>query len=194
MDLVSAATACVLFFTPPAACPAPPSEPAIASEAIASWQGYVREAARRFAIPEDWIARVITAESGGRLSLNGNPITSHKGAMGLMQLMPETWQALRQRLKLGDDPYDPHDNILAGAAYLRILWEEFGIEGMFAAYNAGPTRYRAYLAGTKSLPAETEAYLARIASGPAFRRSHELSRPMDTETGDLFVPLSSSHR
>lgn len=193
MDLVSAATACALFFTPSSSCPTPPSEPAI-DTANASWQGYISEAARRFAIPEDWIARVISAESGGRLTLNGNPITSPKGAMGLMQLMPDTWLAMRQRLKLGDDPYDPHDNILAGAAYLRMLWEEFGIEGMFAAYNAGPARYRAYLAGTKPLPAETEAYLARITSGPPFRRSHELSRPIDTDTGDLFVPLSSSRR
>ncbi|GAA0547564.1 soluble lytic murein transglycosylase-like protein [Rhizomicrobium palustre] len=194
MDLVSAAAACVLFFTPPFACPAPPNKSAFADTAVASWQSYIGEAARRFAIPEDWIARVMAAESGGRLTLNGNPITSPKGAMGLMQLMPETWLVMRQRLKLGDDPYDPHDNILAGAAYLRMLWEEFGTEGMFAAYNAGPTRYRAYLAGTKPLPVETEAYLARIASGPSPHMRHEPSRIINTDTGGLFVPLSSSPR
>ena len=46
---------------------------------------------------------------------------SRKGAMGLMQIMPETWAHLRVRYALGADPYDPHDNILAGAAYLREL-------------------------------------------------------------------------
>jgi soluble lytic murein transglycosylase-like protein len=44
---------------------------------------------------------------------------SERGAMGLMQIMPKTWTELRARHGLGADPYDPHDNILAGTAYIR---------------------------------------------------------------------------
>lgn len=60
---------------------------------------------------------------------------SSAGALGLMQVMP-TWAALR-RYRLGRDPYDPHDNIMAGAAYLREMWDRYGDVGaMLAAYNA----------------------------------------------------------
>jgi soluble lytic murein transglycosylase-like protein len=190
MDLLSAATACALFFPQPATCPKPPSEAVVADTTLAPWQGYIREAAHRFALPANWISRVMLAESGGHLTLHGKPITSSKGAMGLMQLMPDTWQAMRQKLGLGADPYDPHNNTLAGAAYLRMLWEEFGSEGMFAAYNAGPSRYRAYLAGTKRLPAETEAYLARITDSLPSRASKEPSDALRGNSYDLFVPLS----
>jgi len=46
---------------------------------------------------------------------------SPQGAMGLMQIMPNTWAGLRARHGLGADPYEPRDNILAGAAYLREM-------------------------------------------------------------------------
>src|SRR3546814_3022380 len=72
---------------------------------------------------------------------------SPKGAMGLMQLMPDTWASLRVRLGLGANPYDPRDNILAGAAYLREMHDRYGSPGFLAAYNAGPGRYEEYLAG-----------------------------------------------
>src|SRR3546814_4666575 len=81
------------------------------------------------------------AESAGLTHLHGRPITSRAGAMGLMQLMPGTWAAMRQQHGLGGDPYDPRDNILAGAAYLRAMYDRFGYPGLFAAYNAGPARY-----------------------------------------------------
>jgi soluble lytic murein transglycosylase-like protein len=67
-------------------------------------------------IPASWIRAVLQAESGGAARA-----LSPKGAMGLMQIMPETWATLRLRYGLGADPFDPHDNILAGAAYLREL-------------------------------------------------------------------------
>jgi soluble lytic murein transglycosylase-like protein len=75
--------------------------------------------------------------------------------MGLMQIMPLTWSELRARYDLGVDPYDPRDNILAGAAYLRELYQRFGTPGFLAAYNAGPTRYESHLATGRSLPDET---------------------------------------
>jgi soluble lytic murein transglycosylase-like protein len=111
-----------------------------AGQGTGSWTLEVREASERFGIPEDWIRRVIRAESGGRTRLAGRPITSRAGAMGLMQLMPGTWAEMRSRHRLGPDPYDPRDNILAGTAYLRMLYDRFGYPGLFAAYNAGPAR------------------------------------------------------
>lgn len=103
------------------------------------------------------------AESGGRTRLGGRPITSPAGAMGLMQLMPGTWTAMRAQHGLGPDPYHPRDNILAGTAYLRAMYNRFGYPGLFGAYNAGPARYAAALAGTRRLPEETRAYLATVA-------------------------------
>jgi soluble lytic murein transglycosylase-like protein len=129
------------------------------------WRGSIAEASTRFGIPEPWIERVMRAESGGRTRLGGRPITSRAGAMGLMQLMPGTWAAMRARHALGSNPHDPHDNILAGTAYLRAMYDRFGYPGLFAAYNAGPARYAAHLERGRPLPAETLAYLAHVA-GP----------------------------
>ena len=70
---------------------------------------------------------------------------SQKGAMGLMQIMPKTWTELRARYRLGADPYDPRDNILGGAAYIRELYDRYGAPGFLAAYNAGPGRYERHL-------------------------------------------------
>jgi soluble lytic murein transglycosylase-like protein len=88
---------------------------------------------------------------------------SPKGAIGLMQIMPDTWAGLRLRYRLGRNPRDPHDNILAGAAYLREMHDRFGAAGFLAAYNAGPGRYQDYVATGRPLPAETLAYVAALA-------------------------------
>ena len=69
---------------------------------------------------------------------------------------------MRQRHQLGDDPYDPHNNILAGTAYIREMYDRFGSPGFLAAYNAGPERVQNYLAGRSSLPQETVNYVAAI--------------------------------
>ena len=61
--------------------------------------------------------------------------------MGLMQVMPGTYSDLRNRYALGGDSYDPHDNIFAGTAYLRQMYERYGYPSLFAAYNAGPKRW-----------------------------------------------------
>ncbi|MCA1529437.1 MULTISPECIES: lytic transglycosylase domain-containing protein [Bradyrhizobium] len=119
---------------------------------------FVDEASKRFAIPVNWIVSVISIESAGDVHAR-----STKGAMGLMQIMPATWAELRGRYNLGNDPYDPHDNILAGTAYLRELLDRYGSPGVFAAYNAGPARYEEHLAGG-SLPDETRAYVTKLAN------------------------------
>jgi hypothetical protein len=119
---------------------------------------FVAEAALRFGIPTSWITAVMQAESRGVVRA-----VSPKGAMGLMQIMPETWAGLRSRYGLGPNPFDPHDNIVAGAAYLRELHDRYGTAGFLAAYNAGPGRYEDHLASGRPLPAETQAYVAAVA-------------------------------
>ncbi|SEH12681.1 Transglycosylase SLT domain-containing protein [Sphingopyxis sp. YR583] len=133
------------------------------ADPVTRWRAHVEEASARFGVPAEWIETVMRAESGGRTTLAGAPIVSRAGAMGLMQLMPATWTDMRGRLGLGDDPHAPRDNILAGTLYLRLMYERFGYPGLFAAYNAGPARYAAVLAGRARLPAETRAYLADVA-------------------------------
>lgn len=118
---------------------------------------FVQQAARQASIPQDCVRAVLRIESGG------DPhAISAKGAMGLMQIMPDTWRELRQDLNLGADPFDPHDNIVAGAAYLRLLHDRYGDAGFLAAYNAGPGRYDDHLATGRPLPAETRDYVASV--------------------------------
>ncbi|QYA11912.1 lytic transglycosylase domain-containing protein [Rhizobium sp. AB2/73] len=122
------------------------------------YAGPIAEAARRFGIPEAWIRAVMRVESRGDARA-----ISPKGAIGLMQIMPATWTVLRARHGLGSDPYDPRDNILAGAAYLREMHDRYGSPGFLAAYNAGPARYEEFRDNGRPLPAETRAYVAVLA-------------------------------
>jgi hypothetical protein len=132
---------------------------------IDRWNPYVREASRRFNVSGQWIRAVIMIESGGKTMLAENqPIISRAGAMGLMQLMPETYREMRRAYRLGPDPYDPHDNIMAGAATLHLLYQQYGYPTMFAAYNDGPGMLAAHRAMNEPLPAETASYVRDIAS------------------------------
>jgi soluble lytic murein transglycosylase-like protein len=133
------------------------------SQLTKRWDPFVVEASNRFGVPKTWIRAVMQLESGGRTTLGGNePITSSAGAMGLMQVMPSTYQDMRQQHGLGSDPYDPHDNILAGAAYLRWLREKYPYPTLFAAYNDGPGNLEERLIRGGLLPAETRAYVSGI--------------------------------
>lgn len=119
----------------------------------------ITAASQRFGIPEVWIRAVMRAESAG-----DRHAMSHRGAMGLMQVMPATWAGLRAQHGLGADPFAPQDNILAGTAYLREMLDRFGsVPLMLAAYNAGPRRVEMHLATGQPLPAETRAYVAALA-------------------------------
>jgi cell division septation protein DedD len=133
--------------------PGPPGDP---------WGPYITEASGRYDVPTTWIRAVMHVESGGSEYQNGQLVTSGAGAMGLMQVMPDTYEELRSRYNLGDDPYDPHDNILAGAAYLREMYDIYGAPGFLAAYNAGPRRLDDYLSNNRPLPDETRRYVAMI--------------------------------
>ena len=139
------------------------AEPAVAVPSKSTPAGdpyahFIREAAQRFGLPASWISAVMAMESGGDVLA-----LSPQGAMGLMQIMPDTWAGLRIRHDLGTDPHEPRDNILAGAAYLREMHDRYGSPGFLAAYNAGPVRYDVYLATGRELPAETQLYVATLA-------------------------------
>ncbi|TPI67126.1 lytic transglycosylase domain-containing protein [Mesorhizobium sp. B2-8-9] len=132
------------------------SAPVSRKSADDPYAAHIAEASHRFRVPQLWIRAVMHLESA-----RDPRAVSRKGAVGLMQIMPETWAELRLRHQLGRDPYDPHDNILAGTAYLRELYDRYGSPGFLAAYNAGPGRYEASLRG-RPLPAETRGYVAKL--------------------------------
>ena len=125
---------------------------------VADIASHVAEASQRFGLPEQWIYAVMRTESAGRVGA-----VSSAGAMGLMQLMPGTWARQRTRFGLGADPFNPRDNIMAGTSYLREMYDSYGATGFLAAYNAGPGRYEDWRDRGRPLPAETRAYVAKIA-------------------------------
>jgi len=159
--------------TVPAAAQDAPVQRASPSDPYA---GHIADAARRFGIPEGWIRAVMRVESRGDVRA-----ISPKGAIGLMQIMPATWGDLGARHGLGGDPYDPRDNIMAGAAYLREMHDRYGSSGFLAAYNAGPRRYEEYRATGRPLPAETRAYVAALA--PIIGRG-DLAAPVTVAIAD----------
>ena len=118
----------------------------------------IREAARRFRVPELWIREVILRESSGMVAA-----VSPAGAVGPMQVLPATYDRLRQVHGLGPNPQSIRDNILAGAAFLRELHDRFGFPGFLAAYNAGPNRMQRFLEGRSPLPAESVRYVEGLA-------------------------------
>jgi soluble lytic murein transglycosylase-like protein len=127
------------------------------SKTIDRFAEFIAEASTRFAVPASWIRAVMQIESGGE-----QRATSPRGALGLMQLMPGTWVELSARYDLGLDPFQPRDNIFAGAAYLKEMLERYGSAGFLAAYHAGPSRYEQHLVTGKPLPSETIAYVAAV--------------------------------
>jgi soluble lytic murein transglycosylase-like protein len=189
MDTLRAVGLCALLASPPQA--AQPCNPVVqvSSPAIDRWQTLIDAASARFGIPTGWIRAVMARESAGLTALDGHPIMSRAGAMGLMQLMPDTWSDMRFRYRLGNDPFDPHDNIFAGTAYLREMFDRYGYPGLFAAYHAGPGRLDAVLAGLKPLPAATKIYLESIVPGTeiaVISTGNPLAEPSKSRSDSLF--------
>lgn len=121
------------------------------------WDRYVGSAAERYGVPPDIISSVINVESSGRAGA-----VSPKGAGGLMQLMPATYREIADKHGLGPDRFDPRNNIMAGAAYLRENYDRFGNwDRALAAYNAGPSR----VARGGPLPRETQNYVPKVQAG-----------------------------
>ncbi|WP_028745381.1 lytic transglycosylase domain-containing protein [Rhizobium mesoamericanum] len=132
--------------------------PPVGPETNAPFAAFVAEASQRFGIPVAWIRALMRVESADDVRA-----VSPKGAMGLMQLMPDTWAYLRARYRLGSDPFDARENIIAGTAYMRELYDRYGSPGFLSAYNAGPGRYDEFLSNGRPVPAETRAYVAQLA-------------------------------
>jgi soluble lytic murein transglycosylase-like protein len=121
-------------------------------ERVRRYDAYIREAAFIYRLPEAFVRAVMRVES------NFYPeAVSHRGAMGLMQLMPGTATAMGVL-----DAFDPRQNVLGGARFLRVLANSFGgdLVRTIAAYNAGPGAVERY----KGIPpyAETRRYVQRV--------------------------------
>jgi membrane-bound lytic murein transglycosylase B len=135
-----------------------------AGQLLHRWDAIISEASQRFHVPAAWIRAVMARESGGRTMLSeSQPMISRAGAVGLMQVLPGTYEEMATEHKLGSNPFEPRDNIMAGTAYLRWLHRKYGFPAMFAAYNAGPGKLENHLEHGVSLPAETRAYVGGIA-------------------------------
>lgn len=148
-----------------AACanqPARTVHTAAAGASVNHWSGYIQEASNRFSIPQSWIRAVMQQESGGHEYLHGRKIRSVHGAVGLMQIKPDTYRELASRYGLGSDPSDPHDNIMAGSGYIRELYDRFGSPDFLAAYNCGPQCAENHRSKGTSLPGYAKAYMAAI--------------------------------
>ena len=167
-------------------------KPPTVDKATDPYAPFIAEAALRFGIPERWIRVVLHAESHGDVRA-----ISSRGAAGLMQLMPATWNEMRARYALGPDPYVPRNNIMAGAAYLRMMHDQFGAPGFLAAYNAGPARYREHLSSGRPLPTETRLYLARLApligfGAPSGQHTTRAPDPRPWPRASIFVRRSKA--
>lgn len=116
-----------------------------------SFANMVAEAARKYEVDPKLLSAVAEAESGGDQSA-----VSPAGAVGVMQLMPDT------AASLGVDPYDEKQNIEGGAKYLRQMLDSFGgdVRKAVAAYNAGPQAVHDY--GGVPPYRETQSYVNRV--------------------------------
>ena len=151
------------------------------------WGPYIKEASGRFDVPERWIREVMRQESGGRISA-----TSRVGAMGLLQLMPGTYAEMNAKYGLGDDPYHPWANVMAGTAYIREMYNLYGSPGFLAAYNGGPRRLENYLWAGGRMPDETRNYVARI--GPRIQGAHPSRRAPDEVYAAADISLNPPSR
>jgi soluble lytic murein transglycosylase-like protein len=130
----------------------------ISPQAADHLDGFIAEASERFGIPTAWIRAIVRVEIGQ--NVRASP---RKGGVGLSQLSPEKWTALRHRYALGDNPLDPRDNILAGTAHLREMYDRYGSKDFLAAYIIGPTRYDEQLKSGAPLPQDAQTVVAELA-------------------------------
>ena len=122
------------------------------SKFIKEYEGIILQASRRFEVDASLVKAIIKAES-----YFDHKAVSHKGAQGLMQLMPQTANAMAV-----ENPFDPEENIFGGTRYLSLLLKRFKNDKRLAvaAYNAGPERVEA----SNGIPpiAETERFVKKV--------------------------------
>ncbi|MBW1925279.1 MAG: transglycosylase SLT domain-containing protein [Deltaproteobacteria bacterium] len=119
---------------------------------IKKYDGIIRQASRRFGVDPHLIKAVIKAESDF-----DHRAVSHKGARGLMQLMPTTARKMEV-----ENPFDPEENIFGGTRYLSQLLERFkpSLASAIAAYNVGPEKVEQF-GGVPPIP-ETRAFVEKV--------------------------------
>ena len=122
------------------------------SKFIKEYEGIILQASRRFEVDASLVKAIIKAES-----YFDHKAVSHKGAQGLMQLMPQTAKAMAV-----ENPFDPEENIFGGTRYLSLLLKRFNNDKRLAvaAYNAGPERVET----CNGIPpiAETERFVKKV--------------------------------
>ena len=122
------------------------------SKFIKEYEGITLQASRRFEVEASLVKAIIKAES-----YFDHKAVSHKGAQGLMQLMPQTANAMAV-----ENPFDPEENIFGGTRYLSLLLKRFNNDKRLAvaAYNAGPERVET----CNGIPpiAETEQFVKKV--------------------------------
>ena len=137
----------------------------------------IEGAAKARSLPVPFLTRLIWRESSFRVG-----VVSPAGAQGVAQFMPGT-----ARERGLTDPFDPEQAIPHAAHFLADLKRQFGNLGLAAAaYNGGPGRVSAWLAGTGGLPAETRAYVIAITGRPAedWRPNATVEMPEGPTAGD----------
>lgn len=129
-----------------------PSYNKSAKQYIRDYDSAITKASKKFSIEPSLIKAVIKAESDF-----DQTVVSHKGAQGLMQLMPETATEMEVA-----DPFNPEENILGGTRYLSLMLGRFknDLKMALAAYNAGPERVEEYR-GIPPFP-ETQNFVERV--------------------------------
>jgi len=142
--------------------------PSRAVAAFGPWSNFVANAAEEHGLDPALLLAVIAVESGGHPRA-----VSPRGAQGLMQLMPATARSLGVT-----DPFDPKQNVDAGARHLRSLLDHYhqDLARALAAYNAGAAVIERVAAGSSRWPnAETAAYVPRVLQRYAALRSPAVS-------------------
>ena len=143
-----------------------PAAPVSLCEAIA-------KAATSHDLPADFFARLIWQESRFKADA-----VSRAGAQGVAQFMPAT-----ARLRRLENPFDPLEAIAKSAQLLRDLHREFGNLGLAAAaYNSGSGRVRDWLAGRRTLPGETQAYVRLVTGRSVEEWAKGQTTPLETRS------------
>jgi soluble lytic murein transglycosylase-like protein len=136
--------------------PAAPADGSLTASGLlmdsTAYDPIIEHASTQHGVDARLVRAVIQVESGYQPRA-----LSPKGAMGLMQLMPQTARQYQAR-----NPYDPRANIEAGTRYLRTLLDQFELPLALAAYNAGEAAVRRF-GGIPPFP-ETQAYVSKVLS------------------------------
>lgn len=148
LSLGSSAVAAPSPPRPPALCSAAAAQRLDRAELVVTKLRAIHDASLRYAVSADLIRSVIRHESAGDPAA-----VSHRGAVGLMQLMPTTARSLGVTCA-----FDPRQNVMGGTRYLRELRDDLGSWRLaIAGYHAGPGRAR-----SGRLPMETHRYVERV--------------------------------